>query len=64
MDVTEVNFDANAFKGILKLFHKILSRPQCFKVLERVKVAKKCSGKERALRTKLSDKNSYVIKPI
>jgi hypothetical protein len=30
------------FIDILKLFHKILSHHQCFKVMERVKNAKKC----------------------
>jgi hypothetical protein len=45
------------FIDILK-FHKILSHHQCFKVMERVKNAKKCSGKGRTLRTRLSDQKA------
>ena len=43
---------------ILKLFHKILIHHECKLILERYKIQKKLVGKGKALRNKLSDKNS------
>lgn len=48
----------SVMKDVIYLFHKILKHHDCFKVLESVKIKKKCSGKGRSLRAKLADKNS------
>ena len=58
IDTAEIDTDLCVLRDILKLFHKILSHHQCFKVIEKIKEKKRCSGKGRALRTKLADKNS------
>jgi hypothetical protein len=45
-------------EDILKLLHKILCHHECFKFLEHMKIPKKCTGRGRALRCKLADKNT------
>lgn len=63
LDITEFKTSKlveipSVIKDVIYLFYKILKHHECFKVLERVKIKKKCSGKGRSLRAKLADKNS------